>query len=241
MITTIHRWGGEFVGNGVHFYAQAVDDNTSQLTSLELAIVAEAVAIRQNTFSTGRFCAKRVLTQVGVEPSEYPDGLLRKNDGSVVWPESCIGSITHTNDWAMAAVALRGEKFQSIGIDIERIDRVEKDVLRLIATDQERDLLENAQHVRWGRVGLFSIKESLYKCLRPLYGEFIRFKDVELADLAPPDSADKLEDTSDKLPQFYSPTVRLLRPELSACCDEQRIEIRLAVLDEHVVSFVGYR
>jgi len=241
MITTIHQWGHDFVGNGVQFYAQAVGDYTKQLTPLELDLVSKAVAIRQNTFSTGRYCAKRAMSLIGVEPSQFPEGLLRRSDGSVVWPESCTGSISHTNDWAMSAVTQCGDKYQFIGIDIERIDRVAKDVLRLIATDQERDLLENAQNIRWGRVGLFSIKESLYKCLRPLYGEFIGFKDVELADMATEHIVVKQVGEAKVLPQFYCPSVRLIHPELADRCDERRIDIRLAVLDEYVVSFVGYR
>lgn len=240
MITTIHQWAQHFVGSGVCFCAQPVDDYTEQLTASEHNLVAKSVAVRKNTFSSGRLCAKSALSKIGTEQAEYPDGLLRQSDGSVAWPTGCVGSISHTNDWAMAAVTHKGEKYRSVGIDVERIDRVGKDVLRLIATDQEQEQLESAQSIRWGRVGLFSIKESLYKCLRPIYGEFIRFHDVELSHLDRVHAPTELHQTPNELPLFYHPTVRLLRTDLAEKCDEQRIDIRLAVLDEHVVSFVGY-
>ena len=240
MISTIHQWKNAFVDNCVRFCAHPVADYTNHLTPLEREFVAKAVDIRQHTYSTGRFCAKTVLSEIGVTSINYPDGLLRQDDGSVAWPHNAAGSITHTNDWAMAAATIRGERYESIGIDIEKIDRVGKDILRIIATDQERELLVAEGELRWGRVALFSIKESLYKCLRPIYGEFINFKDVELTEFAKPLNEIQLASFSIRPPDIYTPTIQLLRPELAACCDERRLDVRLAVLDEHVISFVGY-
>lgn len=240
MIDNIQQWKHQFIDESVQVCAIPVADYRADLTTLEFELVSAAVAIRQHTYSTGRCCAKTALSKINIEKTAYPDGLLRQADGSVHWPEGSAGSISHTNDWAMAAVVKRGEKFKSIGIDIEKIDRVDKGVLRLIATDQERVLLEADDTLRWGRVALFSIKESLYKCLRPLYGEFIGFKDVELTDLSQPHGEQVNQVNSTDLPAFFCPTVRLLHPDLAASCDDQRIDIRLAVLDTHVVSFAGY-
>jgi len=241
MIASIHQWKNEFVDNDVQICAVPVADHTAALTPHEFELVAAAVAIRQHTFSTGRYCAKTALSRIGIEQHHYPDGLLRKPDGSVAWPDGIIGSISHTNDWAMAALVRTDGNYKSIGIDIEKIDRVEKGVLRLIATEQERNDLEADNSLRWGRVALFSIKESLYKCLRPIYGEFIRFKDVELTELSRPLEVIDARKIPNELPALFCPKVRLLLPALASCCDEQRIEIRLAVLDSHVVSFVGYQ
>lgn len=245
MIETIHQWQSSFVENDVFLCAKAVDDYTHQLTPNELEVIASSVSIRRKTYSTGRFCAKSALSDIGVEPSDYVDGLLRQEDGSVAWPEGAVGSISHTNDWAVAAVAKAGNNCVSLGVDIEKIDRVEKSVLRLIATDEERASLESASQIRWGRVALFSIKESLYKCLRPIYGEFIGFKEVQISNLTAPlvvaPLADiKQFDQSKALLEFYAPSVKLLLPALADCCDEQRINIRLAILPSHVLSFVSY-
>jgi len=240
VISTLHHWNNDFFGIDVYVDALAVGDYTSQLTSSEFQLVADAVGIRQYTFSTGRQCAKIAMTRAGIELPHDCDGLLRQKDGSVAWPENVIGTISHTNDWAMAAIIQKGGRYQSIGIDIEKISRVDKSALRLIATDEERDYLDAEHSLRWGRVALFSIKESLYKCLRPLYGEFIRFKDVQLSELARPLQSTSVKEQTDNAPAMYSPAVSLLLPELKACCHEERIEIRLAVMDSHVISFVGY-
>ncbi len=240
MISTIHQWENALVGNHAHVCALPVEDFTSQLTPHELQLVANAVAVRQHTFSTGRQCARLALSQAGINLPNDTRGLLRQEDGSVLWPENVIGSISHTNDWAIAVVMKAGERYQSVGIDIEKIDRVEPSVLKLIATEKEREYLDNEHTLRWGRVALFSIKESLYKCLRPIYGKFIRFKDVQLSELERPLQSNSSSKQALNAPALYSPMVSLLLPELKACCQEQRIEIRLAILDSHVVSFVGY-
>lgn len=249
MIDTIHQWQRSFVEDGVFTQAKAVDNYVDELVGCEYDVIAKSVAIRQHTYSTGRLCARTALADIGIGPSEYESGLLRQEDGSVGWPTGAIGSISHTNDWAVAAVAKSGGNLISLGVDIEQIDRVDKDVLRLIATEQERAELEALADLRWGRVALFSIKESLYKCLRPLYGEFIRFKDVRISNLTVPMERGNLDDQvansaesdmASNAVEVFCPAAHLLLPELLQCCDERRIEVRLAVLSTHVVSYVSY-
>jgi len=229
MIQTLHQWQHHFVNDDVRLCAEAVADYTDELTPGETQVITSSVSIRQNTYSTGRHCAKAALREIDVHPRDYADGLLRKEDGAVDWPEPAIGSISHTNDWAVAAVAKAGGRYASLGVDIERIDRVEKGVLRLIATDDERAYLESAYELRWGRVALFSIKESLYKCLRPLYGQFIGFKDVQISKLTTPLSGTTttamegvLPEQAAVIPELYAPSVKLILPALTQCCDEQR-------------------
>jgi len=255
MIKTLHQWQRGFAEDDVHLCAKAVADHTLDLTESELEVIASSVTIRKQTYSTGRFCAKDALKNIGIDRRDYIDGLLRQEDGSVAWPSGAIGSISHTNDWAVAAVAQSGKQVESLGVDIEKIDRVEKDVLRMIATDAERAILESAYHLRWGRVALFSIKESLYKCLRPVYGNFIGFKDVQVENLNAPligkssVAAPKTEATStesvrvnktENLPEVFCPSIKLLLPALAECCDEKRIHVRLAILPSHVLSLVTY-
>jgi len=235
MIETIHQWQSVFVEDGVFTCAKAIGDHTNELTAAEFEAIVSSVAIRQQTYSTGRFCAKSALLDIGVERQRYANGLLRQADGST------IGSISHTNDWAIAAVAKTGGKYASLGIDLEKIDRVDSGVLRLIATDDERAELELHPELGWGRVALFSIKESLYKCLRPIYGEFIQFKDVQISNMNAPLNPSTTSNLSKNKIEFYSPTVKLLLPALAECCKEQRIQARLAILPSHVLSFVSYR
>ncbi len=240
MIQTLHQWQSSFVEDDIVLSARAVDDHTDKLTAKELEAIASSVAVRRQTYSTGRLCAKTALCDIGLDHRDYVDGLLRKQDGSVMWPESVVGSISHTNDWAIAAVAKSGGNYLSLGVDIEQIDRVDTDVLRHIATDEERVALESDFKLRWGRVALFSIKESLYKCLRPLYGEFFGFKDVQISNLNAPFFKSEPPAQAEKQPEFYSPAITLLLPALAGRCNEQCIRVRLAILPQHVLSLVTY-
>jgi len=243
MIENIQLWGTNLAAEGVCFKAVAVADRTGELGEDELSVVANVVSSRQNTFSSGRHCAKNVLHSLGVSASEFNRGLAQHEDGSAVWPDGVIGSISHTNDWALAAATLKTQRYESIGVDIEKIERVKSGVLRIIATEQEQAEIADAVDVRWARVGLFSVKESLYKCLRPIHGKYIRFNDVQLSGFENENVARTDIDTASEteLPPVYSPSIQLLDPELQGKFTESRFDIRVAVMDAYVVSFVGYR
>lgn len=247
MIESFEQWCPSFAEEGVHFCVKPVSDHCMSLTPAEVDTVAEAVSIRRNTYSTGRACAKTALAKLNTPPEAYSNGLLRQADGSVAWPEGVIGSISHTNDWAIAGVArshgsgASESSLVSIGIDIEKIDRVTSDVLRIIATEQEKEEIERCANLRWTRVALFSIKESLYKSLRPIYGEFIRFKDVQVTQFDRPANFVRASTMSSHDVEFFSPQIKLLSPPLSQCCNESNISVRLAVLPSHVLSYVSYK
>lgn len=77
----------------------------------------DAVPKRRAEFLSGRYCAARVLermdmkTEVGISRHRAP-----------IWPDSVVGSISHTSDKAVAvAVAMRALDVLGLGIDIERV------------------------------------------------------------------------------------------------------------------------
>jgi enterobactin synthetase component D len=102
-----------------------------------------------------------------------------------VWPEAFVGSITHTDGWASAAVAAAGTLL-GLGIDSERILAEEK-ALKLggrYASEGER-LMQVAMGEQPGLFFtlLFSGKESLYKAVFPSSGIHFAFEDTELVSL----------------------------------------------------------
>jgi enterobactin synthetase component D len=122
---------------------------------------------RKTEFLAGRFCAAKALgalnpnltMQVGIH-----------HDGSPRWPHGIVGSITHTDGFASAAVA--GEQTcLSLGIDSESLLSAESlEAARTIAIrDDARRLLQAGflceDHIT---LLIFSAKESVYKCLHPL-------------------------------------------------------------------------
>jgi 4'-phosphopantetheinyl transferase EntD len=96
-----------------------------------------------------------------------------------MWPPGVIGSITHTDEHA-AAVVMTANAARSIGIDLESLAHAARtpDLLSMVATAAERASHVDPRHLA---ALLFSAKESVYKCVYPLTGQFLDFHDVELA------------------------------------------------------------
>lgn len=206
----------EWAGTPIHFRCCQVSDYSPSLLPEESALVEKSVQLRQNTFSSGRYCARELLKTLG----QPPNVLLRNADGSVAWPDGFTGSVSHTNEWAVAGVAVQGlSDAKSLGIDLEGIRPIGQTVLKHISTEKERQDLDKSTLQTWHVTALFGLKESVYKCLRPSFGSFIRFHDVEITDIA-----------------SGRPRLTIVNPSLSQHCDSNQIELRLAVTPNHVFS-----
>jgi phosphopantetheine--protein transferase-like protein len=211
----------EWAGTNIYLACLPVGDWADLLHPDEWPAIATAGALRQRTFASGRQCARAALAEAGLPASSLP----RAADGAVIWPDGVIGSVSHTNEWAVAAIALRAmSEASSLGVDLERIQPLEAGVLKLVATDTERTELTEAGSKRWHATALFSLKEAVYKCLRPSYARFIEFHEVEICELA-----------------GGRPRLRLCSDALSAHCRASDVELRVAVTPAHVFALAWLR
>lgn len=135
-------------------------------------ILRSARPKRQREFAAGRIAAMRSIEDCG-HNSQYP--AIGHNRGPV-WPPGLVGSITHTDSIAIAAVA-DCRHFENIGIDIEDLQVLDTGVAKSILTTSE---LENCIHSETDVLRLFSFKECIYKCVDPIFGEFIDFAEVDV-------------------------------------------------------------
>ena len=116
-------------------------------------------------FAAGRACAARAMAQLGVPAAP----IARGPGGEPVWPEGLTGSITHKGEYVSAAVARTAEVL-SLGIDAEEIidaGRAARIAPRVVLPREASvggESLDAAVRV----IVLFSIKESVFKCLYPL-------------------------------------------------------------------------
>ena len=144
------------------------------------AALREATAKRQFHFRAGRYCALRALEALeGHRVSTVPP---RTAGGAPLWPAGITGSITHTDDYAWAAVA-RTSQVEALGIDTERImsaDRAAR-VSPAIAWPSE---LAHARAVGCDRLEaltlIFSAKEAIFKCLYGKVGRVFDYRDVRV-------------------------------------------------------------
>ncbi len=105
--------------------------------------------------------------------------------GAPLWPQGFVGSITHTDDFASAAVALTTDVV-ALGIDTERVmsEPRAREVGRVIAWPVELVPARAAGLTRLEALTLvFSAKESIFKCVHPRVGRMFAFHDVRLIDV----------------------------------------------------------
>jgi len=140
-------------------------------------LTGREVEKRRKEFALGRACASAALALLGA-PSVSP--VLRAENGSPLWPAGYVGSITHCDGLAAAAVA-EATELQSIGIDVEPAVPLPGDLLFSISSAFERRGLAGLRgtHPSPGRL-LFSAKEAVYKAWYPITGRWLGFEDAEI-------------------------------------------------------------
>lgn len=215
------KFAPEWAGTNVFLVCEPVSDRVATLDTQELRYIEKSGQLRRNTFSSGRACARAALQEAGLEP----EPLLRLDDGSVQWPDGIIGSISHTDSWAVAAVAVSAmSQAVALGVDLEPIRKMDNGVISLIATPAEQIEIKDQASPAWHATALFSMKESIYKCLRPAYGRFIEFHDVQIREVA-----------------SGRPHLRFLSSDLHRYFDDAALELRMAVTPDHVFTLAWLR
>jgi 4'-phosphopantetheinyl transferase EntD len=126
---------------------------------------------RRRGFRLGRLAASRALSGLGVDP----EPVLRGEGREPLWPTGIVGSISHTGEYGVAAVAL-SETSGGIGIDLE--NRAEtRAVESQILARAELGFLEGLDDpTRSDRVlEIFSAKETIYKAFYPRVRHYFGF------------------------------------------------------------------
>ena len=139
--------------------------------------IASATSNRQKEFAAGRLLAHVLSDQLGLPPAP----LRRADDRSPIWPADRTGSLSHCDTLCAAAVGKRSA-FQSVGVDIETIGRVEQKLWPTLFTEKEAGYFSSLapDTVALETTLFFSAKESFYKCQYPLTREWVGFQDVAI-------------------------------------------------------------
>ncbi len=130
---------------------------------------------RQTEFSHGRCCAHQALAKFKLESEPI---LRNAETREPCWPDRVRGSITHSGEYAAAAVGL-ADDVSGIGIDLESLYRVvDFNISRHVCVEKELEWLNTLppdQANRGLRI-IFSAKESIFKCLFPISKTYLYFK-----------------------------------------------------------------
>lgn len=142
------------------------------------AAVASAVIKRKAEFFAGRYVARGALQRLGIEGIEVGIG----SQGSPAWPTGVVGSITHIENRAIAAVAPEN-LIAAIGIDVEKwIAPARADsICHAILAPGDKAILDLMSFPFASALTLaFSAKESLFKALYPSVGRYFGFDNARL-------------------------------------------------------------
>jgi 4'-phosphopantetheinyl transferase EntD len=143
----------------------------------EAQFVAKAVRKRVQEFSAGRACARVAMAEFGIR--DFP--LKMADDRQPTWPVDLVGSITHTQGFCAAVVAMKKE-VSAIGMDCEVAGSVKTELWPAICTPGESAWLRSLPQPlqRNAATLIFCAKEAFYKCQYPLVGERLGFCDARI-------------------------------------------------------------
>jgi 4'-phosphopantetheinyl transferase EntD len=208
----------ELLPPGTAFAELAIDGEPPSLFPDEELAVVRAVAKRRREFAFGRACARRAL---GIDVA-----IAVGQGGAPIWPAGYAGSITHTDDYAAAAVVRSGQ----IGIDVESLVHAAK-IAELSAT-----VAKTAGERALAPALVFSAKESVYKCLYPTAGVFLDFGDVELAFERSSSAGPRSAPEGKRGGEIDAGEFRVLRASGYAPSDVAAIRGRFAISATHVAT-----
>ncbi len=165
-------WRGARIGFG-----EATADEGHAFWPGEAPAMARATPARQAEFAARRAAARRALRAIGLVPFAIPMGA----DRAPVWPSGVIGSITH-HDGRCLAVAARRRAMAGLGIDVEPMEPLSRDLWPEILTPGERAWLarqdDDLQPVLARMV--FAAKEATYKAIYPRTRQVVGFDAMEI-------------------------------------------------------------
>lgn len=158
--------------------------DTPALPGEEVSI-SKAVDKRKREFRAGRSCAHHALASLLNNQTLDRVPIRVGASRQPCWPEGIVGSISHSGTHCSAVVAMSSDII-SIGHDVEKARPLEKNVHRMICTDNERRFLSLHSDSKIPLSTLiFSAKESIHKTYHPLNNHMLDFLDAEIEiDLA---------------------------------------------------------
>ncbi len=150
----------------------------SQLHPSELALVRNAISKRKGEFAAGRYCARRALARLQMGAP----AILKDASGCPIWPHGAVGSISHTKGCIVSVVG-RSNQVVALGVDVDnRQTPFPVPILDRVCVPEELCWLQSMPHeaMMLHAWALFSVKETIYKCVYSGTGDRLGFSDARL-------------------------------------------------------------
>jgi 4'-phosphopantetheinyl transferase EntD len=147
------------------------------LLPAEAVFIGRAVPKRVQEFAAGRLCARRALAEFGIV--DFP--IKVADDRQPIWPDTMVGSITHTAGFCAAVVAERRHA-RALGLDSEVVGDVTERIWHSICVPLETAWVRSlpASEQAAAVTLIFSAKEAFYKCQYAIVRERLGFHDARV-------------------------------------------------------------
>ncbi|MCB9229372.1 MAG: 4'-phosphopantetheinyl transferase superfamily protein [Deltaproteobacteria bacterium] len=202
---------------------------------------------RKAEYLAGRYCIRQSMEQAGFVPGS-PFSIRSGKHREPLWPEGWTGSVTHSHQLAMAAVAPR-HLCRSLGLDLEKrlSEKSFAAIRHAVLFNSEPGLLESVRGegesaVRSCATLIFSAKESIFKAIFPHVGIYFGFEDANITAIDWQRKTFSFRLTRTLGPDFQDGytgdgTFRMLNPEPD---DEENLFVRTCVVIFQVGDDTGY-
>ena len=145
------------------------------------AELTSAVIKRKSEFFAGRYCARSALMMIGVNGVTIGIGDKRQP----LWPVGIKGAISHTHLSAICIVSA-SKRIKGIGVDQEFVltSSLIDEISAQIISSPESEVIERVNLPYADAFTItFSAKESFFKAMFPIYGDYFDFDAVTLTHL----------------------------------------------------------
>lgn len=143
----------------------------------KIFIKREWSEIRLKTYILGRCAAHRALQTLQKEIVP----ILKGRDGEPIWPFDIVGSISHKDAIAVAAVGKK-KRYKGIGVDIEdQTTILSKKEYSLFCTPQEIACIDKKE---FSPIDIFSRKEAILKAYCTAYSKLCNWIDIDTINVS---------------------------------------------------------
>lgn len=186
--TEMALWLSARLNKRVSVTLDSITNLQGHLYAVEESLLGNAIPKRAREFRSGRTAARKCMLELGLNPAPILVG--EKRDP--VWPEGCVGTISHNGNYCLVMVSpfgcispnsnISGGSL-SLGADIEQLGRVKDHLWPRIFTDVERKYLASlgSRDADRAATAMFSAKEAFFKLQHPLTGLWLEFLDAEVS------------------------------------------------------------
>lgn len=136
-----------------------------KLHDVERHALQNAVPKRRREFAAGRIAARQALRrEVAIEAGA---------DRAPIWPVGLVGSISHDEHWAIAAVH---EGAKMLGLDLEAREALPGEVWNTVLMPSEFEWCQSQTNPGIAAREIFCIKEACYKAQYPISRKLFGFE-----------------------------------------------------------------